>query len=59
MVELGVDKSSATAFPEPLMSTIQKLGAFLSRERAAAGEQLPARASASSEIHPNGAPAPV
>jgi hypothetical protein len=41
------------------MSTIQELGAFLSRERAAAGEQLPAQASASSEIHPNGAPAPV
>ena len=59
MVEIGVDKNSTIVFPAPLMSTIQELGAFLSRERAAAGEQLAAEASTSSEIHPNGAPAPV
>jgi hypothetical protein len=41
------------------MSTIQELGAFLSRDRAATGEQLPTQAGASSEIHPNGAPALV
>jgi regulator of protease activity HflC (stomatin/prohibitin superfamily) len=32
MVEIGVDKNSTIVFPAPLMSTIQELGAFLSRE---------------------------
>src|SRR6266550_3653344 len=41
MVEIGVDKNSTIMFPAPLMSTIQELGAFLSRESAAAGEQRP------------------
>src|SRR5690349_21456508 len=35
MVEIGVDKNSTIMFPAPLMSTIQELGAFLSREAAA------------------------
>ena len=39
MVEIGVDKNSTIMFPAPLMSTIQELGAFLSRE-AAAGHPL-------------------
>ncbi|HEX4344890.1 MAG TPA: slipin family protein [Solirubrobacteraceae bacterium] len=37
MVEIGVDKNSTIVFPAPLMSTIQELGAFLSREVNAAG----------------------
>jgi regulator of protease activity HflC (stomatin/prohibitin superfamily) len=36
MVEIGVDKNSTIMFPAPLMSTIQEVGAFLSRETAAA-----------------------
>jgi regulator of protease activity HflC (stomatin/prohibitin superfamily) len=36
MVEIGVDKNSTIVFPAPLMSTIGELGAFLSRENAAA-----------------------
>jgi regulator of protease activity HflC (stomatin/prohibitin superfamily) len=36
LVELGVDKNSTVVFPAPLMSTIQELGAFLSRETQAA-----------------------
>jgi regulator of protease activity HflC (stomatin/prohibitin superfamily) len=40
MVEIGVDKNSMIMFPAPLMSTIGEVGAFLSRETAAAG-QLP------------------
>jgi regulator of protease activity HflC (stomatin/prohibitin superfamily) len=36
MVEIGVDKNSTIVFPAPLMSTIQELGAFLSRETRAA-----------------------
>jgi regulator of protease activity HflC (stomatin/prohibitin superfamily) len=39
MVEIGVDKNSTIVFPAPLMSTIGELGAFLSRENAAAGDQ--------------------
>jgi regulator of protease activity HflC (stomatin/prohibitin superfamily) len=39
MVEIGVDKNSTIVFPAPLMSTIGELGAFLSRENAAAIEQ--------------------
>ena len=36
MVEIGVDKNSTIMFPAPLMSTIEEIGAFLSREAAAA-----------------------
>ena len=42
MVEIGVDKNSTIVFPAPLMSTIGELGAFLSRETAAAGQTPPA-----------------
>jgi regulator of protease activity HflC (stomatin/prohibitin superfamily) len=35
LVEMGVDKNTTIVFPAPLMSTIQELGAFISRERAA------------------------
>ncbi len=35
LVEIGVDKNTTVVFPAPLMSTIQELGAFLSREAAA------------------------
>jgi hypothetical protein len=36
LVEIAVDKNSTVVFPAPLMSTIQELGAFLSREGKAA-----------------------
>ena len=39
MVEIGVDKNSMIMFPAPLMSTIGELGAFLSREAAAASRE--------------------
>ncbi len=42
MVEIGVDKNSTIVFPAPLMSTIGELGAFLSRENAAAAPTPPA-----------------
>src|SRR4051812_18482110 len=35
MVEIGVDKNSTIMFPAPLMSTIEEIGAFVSREAAA------------------------
>jgi regulator of protease activity HflC (stomatin/prohibitin superfamily) len=37
LVEIGVDKNTTVVFPAPLMSTIGELGAFLTREAAAAG----------------------
>jgi regulator of protease activity HflC (stomatin/prohibitin superfamily) len=37
LVELGVDKNTTVVFPAPLMTTIAELGAFLQREKAAAG----------------------
>jgi hypothetical protein len=42
MVEIGVDKNSTIMFPAPLMSTIEEIGAFLSREAAAAVPGPPA-----------------
>jgi regulator of protease activity HflC (stomatin/prohibitin superfamily) len=41
LVELGVDKNSTVIFPAPLMSTISELGAFLTREVAAAAVRNP------------------
>ena len=32
LIEIGVDKNSTIVFPGPLMSTIQEMGAFLTRE---------------------------
>ncbi|HEX6460360.1 MAG TPA: slipin family protein [Thermoleophilaceae bacterium] len=61
MVEIGVDKNSTIMFPAPLMSTIGEIGAFLSREAAAAvigaGSPVPAPpVSAATKPHPNGNP---
>ncbi len=46
LVEIGVDKNTTVVFPAPLMTTIQELGAFLSREADAAA--------AVSALPPNG-----
>jgi len=35
LVEIGVDKNTTVVFPAPLMSTIEALNAFLTREPAA------------------------
>jgi len=37
LAELGVDKNTTVVFPAPLMSTIEELGGFLSREQHWAG----------------------
>jgi regulator of protease activity HflC (stomatin/prohibitin superfamily) len=64
LVEIGVDKNTTVVFPAPLMSTIQELGNFLTREAAAATPpQPPAPAAAPATAPPgidqgaNGAPA--
>jgi regulator of protease activity HflC (stomatin/prohibitin superfamily) len=46
LVEIAVDKNSTVVFPSPLMSTIEELGSFLAREKAAAaaGSAVPVTA---------------
>jgi regulator of protease activity HflC (stomatin/prohibitin superfamily) len=57
LVEIGVDKNTTVVFPAPLMSTIQELGAFLSRETAAANSASAAVATdAGPQPEPNGSP---
>ena len=41
LVEIGVDKNTTVVFPAPLMSTIEELGSFLAREKAAAIRAVP------------------
>jgi hypothetical protein len=40
-VEIGIDKNTTVVFPAPLMSTIEELGAFLVRQKAAASPGRP------------------
>src|SRR6202049_349498 len=40
LIEIGVDKNTTVVFPGPLMSTIQEMGAFLSRETGAVAKLL-------------------
>jgi regulator of protease activity HflC (stomatin/prohibitin superfamily) len=54
LAEIAVDRNSTVVFPAPLMSTIQELGAFLSRETAAATET--AAASPGTPVAPVSAP---
>jgi regulator of protease activity HflC (stomatin/prohibitin superfamily) len=41
LIEIGVDKNTTVVFPGPLMSTIQEIGAFLSRETSAVAKLPP------------------
>ncbi len=57
LVEIGVDKNTTVVFPAPLMTTIEELGAFLSRESGAAGisriqqpSEVPAEASVAAAV---------
>jgi regulator of protease activity HflC (stomatin/prohibitin superfamily) len=50
MVEIGVDKNSTIMFPAPLMSTIEEIGAFLSREAAATASVLSATVDTSTPV---------
>ena len=40
LIEIGVDKNTTVVFPGPLMSTIQEMGAFLSRETGAVAKMV-------------------
>jgi len=61
LVEIGVDKNTTVVFPAPLMSTIEELGSFLAREKAAAVRAVPAvpEGVAVPEAVPVGAASPV
>jgi regulator of protease activity HflC (stomatin/prohibitin superfamily) len=48
LIEIGVDKNTTVVFPGPLMSTIQELGAFLTRETDAIGKMARPAASVDS-----------
>jgi regulator of protease activity HflC (stomatin/prohibitin superfamily) len=54
LVEIGVDKNTTVVFPAPLMTTIAELGAFLSRENAAAGPVASPNGDAPLPIAPTG-----
>src|SRR5487761_2764113 len=41
LIEIGVDKNTTVVFPGPLMSTVQEIGAFLSRETGAIAKLAP------------------
>ena len=41
LIDISVDKNSTIVFPAPLMSTIEELGSFLARERAAGERGVP------------------
>jgi regulator of protease activity HflC (stomatin/prohibitin superfamily) len=55
LVEIGVDKNTTVVFPAPLMSTIQELGAFLSREAKASTPAAPAGTDSHVKVISNGA----
>jgi len=60
LVEIGVDKNTTVVFPAPLMSTIEELGAFLSREADAARVRRTRSAAESRPVDgalPDGVPA--
>jgi regulator of protease activity HflC (stomatin/prohibitin superfamily) len=60
LIEIGVDKNTTVVFPAPLMSTIQEMGAFLTRETGAV-TAMP-KPSGNGKTKPTGghpAPAPV
>src|SRR5574341_1425383 len=62
LVEIGVDKNTTGVFPAPLMSTIQELGAFLTRETTAATVPSPAprnKASLADPPHNGELPSPA
>jgi regulator of protease activity HflC (stomatin/prohibitin superfamily) len=50
LVEIGVDKNTTVVFPVPLMTTIAELGAFLTREQAAAAPASMAPAAATAPV---------
>ena len=55
LVEIGVDKNTTVVFPAPLMSTIQELGTFLSREAKAATPAATAGTDSHVKVISNGA----
>ncbi len=57
LVEIGVDKNTTVVFPSPIMTTINELGAFIERERAAATPATAPPVAAGGTALPGGPPA--
>jgi hypothetical protein len=57
LVKIGVDKNTTVVFPAPLMSTIEELGAFLTREGVSASTWDPRLESAMPKANGAGGPA--
>lgn len=57
LIEIGVDKNTTVVFPGSLMSTIQELGAFLSRETAAVAKM--GSRSVATDADANGSPTAI
>jgi regulator of protease activity HflC (stomatin/prohibitin superfamily) len=59
LIEIGVDKNTTVVFPGPLMSTIQEMGAFLSRENRAVAKILQPAANGRGPREPGPTEAPT
>jgi len=57
LVETGVDKNTTDVFPAPLISTIEELAAFSTREDSASGARTPVTAPGPSRVAGAAAPA--
>jgi regulator of protease activity HflC (stomatin/prohibitin superfamily) len=54
LIEIGVDKNTTIVFPGPLMSTIQEMGAFLTRETGAVAKMAQPSAGGQPSKHDGG-----
>jgi hypothetical protein len=54
LIEIGVDKNTTIVFPGPLMSTIQEMGAFLTRETGAVAKMVQPSAGGQPSKHDGG-----
>ena len=59
LIEIGVDKNTTVVFPGPLMSTIQEMGAFLSRESGAIAKMVQPAANGRTPKEPGPTEIPV
>ena len=50
LIEIGVDKNTVVVFPAPLMSTIQEMGSFFSREAGSMGQFTPTAAAPATPV---------
>jgi regulator of protease activity HflC (stomatin/prohibitin superfamily) len=59
LIEIGVDKNTTVVFPGPLMSTIQEMGAFLSRETNTVAKMAPPAVNGQAPTAPGPTESPI